>query len=319
MILISCNKSSFSPSISASIIYHGVEPFKPTNKGEAWVEIVCLQKENDKAPLYCMPTLAGSISSYVELAKILGADRPVYGIRLAKRAQTGTFEAFESVQAMAASIATKLMAHRRDGPICLIGYSSGAFLAVEVARQLVGQNKLVPFVGIIDRTPPQLCFTAPERMFFFVRNVGPWASAFVTKIITDPKHWSNCRNSILVKLRRQHRLHHHDWYQGLPEDRKTVVNQNIANGRKYRFEGIYRGTIFLFRQRQTTGPSHHLFRPHRLEDYGWRRITRANVRVVYILGTHGSCMGQPDVSSIAYELRQVLVAAVDRYDEQIIA
>ena len=177
-----------------------------------------------------MPTLAGSISSYVELAKILGADRPVYGIRLAKRAQTGTFEAFESVQAMAASIATKLMAHRRGGPICLIGYSSGAFLAVEVARQLVGQNKLVPFVGIIDRTPPQLCFTAPERMFFFVRNVGPRASAFVTKIHNRPEALVELSQWHFGEARRQRRLHHHDWYQGLPEDRKTVVNQKYPSG-----------------------------------------------------------------------------------------
>ena len=283
------------------------------------MEIVCLQKENDNTPLYCMPTVAGSVSSYRELAKILGADRPVYGIRAADRAQTGKFEAFESVQAMAASIATKLMVHRPDGPICLIGYSFGAYLALEVARQLVGQNKLVPFVGIIDAMPPRLCFTRADRIYFFARNVGPWALAFVTKIMADPKHWSNYLNSVLGKVRRQHHLLGQDWYHGLPEYRQIVVKQTIVNVRKYRCEGIYRGTIFLFRQRQSTGPSNHLFRPHRLEDYGWRRITRANVRVVYILGAHGSCMDQPDVSSIANELRLLLDAAVGRYDEQMLS
>jgi hypothetical protein len=105
----------------------------------------------------------------------------------------------------------------------------------------------------------------------------------------------------------------------LPEERKTVVNQNIASGRNYRFEGTYRSTIFLFRQRRSTGPSNHLCRPHRLEDYGWRRITKANVRVAYIFGDHGSCLAQPNVVSLANELRLVLAAAVGQYDEQAVA
>src|SRR5262245_3543831 len=48
------------------------------NHLESLVEIVCLQQGNDNTPLYCMPTLTGSVSKYLELAKILGVDRPVY-------------------------------------------------------------------------------------------------------------------------------------------------------------------------------------------------------------------------------------------------
>ena len=68
--------------------------------------------------------------------------------------------------------------------------------------------------------------------------------------------------------------------KNLPESRKNIVDQNLIHSRKYRFEGIYRGTIFLFRQRPSGCSIRRLFRPIQLDDYGWRRVTGANVRVV---------------------------------------
>jgi thioesterase domain-containing protein len=273
------------------------------------VKIVCLQQGNDNTPLYCMPTLTGSVSRYLELAKILGADRPVYGIQIADQAQTGKLEAFASLREMAASIAGKLLTHHRDGPICLIGYSFGGYLAIEVAQQLVGHGKLVPFVGIIDTMPPRASFAPAYRIYHFVRNVSPWGLTVVTKIA-----WVNFRNAILRKLRRQPKIHPRHWYEDLPEYRKNIVVQNLANSRRYRFEGTYRGTIFLFRQYPSAASFNHpfwaLFRPRELEDYGWRRVTRANVHVVYISGDHNSCMFQPDVVYLSNELSLALDVAI---------
>ena len=31
-------------------------------------------------PLYCMPIASGSVDNYLDLARIIGQDRPVYGI-----------------------------------------------------------------------------------------------------------------------------------------------------------------------------------------------------------------------------------------------
>jgi thioesterase domain-containing protein len=273
------------------------------------VEVVCLQKGNDNTPLYCMPAITGSVTRYLELAKIIGADRPVYGIQIADRAQTGKLAAFASLRELAACMAAKLLAHHRDGPICLIGYSFGGHLAIELARQLVEHGELVPLVGIIDTMPPLASFAPAYRIYHFARNVGPWALTIANRI-TDAKQWVYFRNTILRKLRRQHKIHIQDWYQTLPEDRKNIVNQNLAIGRRYSFVGIYCGTIFLFRQRPSAAEFNHLFRPHQLEDYGWRRITRANVHVMYISGDHASCMCQPDVVHLANKLNLALDVAL---------
>jgi thioesterase domain-containing protein len=272
------------------------------------VEIVCLQKGSDSAPLYCMPTIAGSLRAYDDLVKEIGADRPVYGIRIG-RAQTDS-EAFESLPEMAASMAAKLLLHQRAGPICLIGYSFGGYLAIELARQLGEKGRRVPFVGIVDQMPPAASFSLPYRMCFFTMNIGPWVLTTARGVLTDAKQLLDSRHGVLRRLRRQHHVHTQDWYQGLPENRKDVVNQNLAIRRTYRFSGTYRGTIFLFRQ-SPSGPSFdHLFRPQRLEDFGWQRLTGANVRVVYIAGDHASCMSHPHVVHMADELRQALDEAL---------
>ena len=281
------------------------------------VKIVCLHKGNDRTPLYCMPNIAGSVSIYTELAKMLGGYRPVYGIQIADQAQTGKLGTFASLEEMAASMAAKLLMHHRDGPICLIGYSFGGYLAIEVARQLVGLGKLVPFVGMIDTIPGPACLSLPYRIYHFARNVGPWALNFVpwalkvtTREITHARHWVNFWNIILRKLRGQQEKQSHDWYKDLPESRRHIVDRNLILSRKYRFEGIYRGTIFLFRQYTRAVLFDSLLRPIQLDDFGWRHVTGANVRVIHISGDHTTCLSHPDVMYLATELRLALNVAI---------
>src|SRR4029077_9076896 len=56
---------------------------KAENHLESRVKIVCLHQGNDHTPLYCMPNIAGSVGSYIGLAKMLGGYRSVYGIQIA--------------------------------------------------------------------------------------------------------------------------------------------------------------------------------------------------------------------------------------------
>jgi hypothetical protein len=81
--------------------------------------------------------------------------------------------------------------------------------------------------------------------------------------------------------------------------------------RRYRFEGIYRGTIFLFRHSRAV-LFESLFRPIQLDDFDWRRITRANVRVVQMSGDHTYCLSHPHVVNLANELSLALDAVLQK-------
>jgi thioesterase domain-containing protein len=264
-----------------------------------------------------LPTLAGTVDSYFELAKAIGPGHLVYGIQFADRMQNGKFNEFASLREMAAAMVPDLLAHHRDGPICLIGYSFAAFLAIELAQQLVGHGKLVPLVVIIDKKAPSASLTPLFRIKHFIRNVGPWALRVATRSVTDADHRSRYRNAMVHKLRGGNiinfesdgwKLEDDSWYQSLPENRQNYVTKNFANARNYRVEGIYSGTILLFRQTPLpdTKPDAHPLRIGQPEDYGWGAATGARVDVVHTPGDHISIKQHPNVVHIANALRLAL-------------
>jgi thioesterase domain-containing protein len=269
-------------------------------------------------PLYCMPTVAGSVDIYLDLARIIGQDRPVYGI--AWRARASDREKFESVQELAASATAKLFyAPRLNGPIYLMGYSFGAHLAIEAARQLAEHSVAVPLVAIADQAPHGYSFSLGFRVRHFAETFGPWALRVATRYVTDATQRLSYRNATRLKLRGQHKFECESWYQRLPESRKIYTTQNLANSRKYRFEGVYSGKILLLRALQ--GKPVDPFRPSHLEDYGWGRVTGATVDVVSVPGDHASILQHPDVVYSGGAVRQALndcdrnfASAVSRLD-----
>jgi thioesterase domain-containing protein len=270
------------------------------------VEIVRLQNGNCSTSAYCLPTAGGSIDSYFELAKAMGPEHLIYGIQFADRAPAGKFREFASLREMATAMVPGLLAHHREGPICLIGYSFAAYLAIEMAQLLVGLGKSVPLVAMIDKTPPSASFTPLLRMKHFVGNVFPFVLRMATRSISDSKRRLDYLNVMSRKLRGRHKFVGASWYQSLPKNHQDYVSKNLVNLRNYRFDGVYRGKILLFRVRPSAERDAHPWQFSQLEDYGWGCITGASVDVVYSPGDHGSIMQNHNVVHMAKALRLAL-------------
>ena len=222
---------------------------------------------------------------------------------LASRANN--WNTFESLQELAASATAKLLdAPRLNGPIYLLGYSFGGHLAIETARQLAEHGVAVPLVAVADQVPHGNSFSLGFRIRHFVETFGPWALRVATRYVTDATQRLNYHNAMRRKLKGQHQFEHESWYQSLPEGRKNYTKQNLANLRKYRFEGVYRGKILLLRA--LGGKPVDPFRPRQLDDYGWGRITGATVDVVRVPGDHASILQHPDVVYLGGAVRQAL-------------
>src|SRR5947208_16864703 len=120
---------------------------------------------------------------------------------------------------MAGPMVATLMGYHGDGPVYLIGYSLGEYLAIEVAQQLVAYGKAVPLVAIIDQMPSRASFTLVFRILHFFRNVGPWVLRAASRIATDPKQRLNYSKAFLQKVRRQRSVENESWYLDLPANR----------------------------------------------------------------------------------------------------
>lgn len=111
------------------------------------------------APLVCVHPSGGSILCYVDLARLMGSDRAVIGIKGPdpRSSETPAPHAAD----MAAHYIGALRAAQPNGPYVLAGYSFGGLIAYEMAQQLAGEARVVALLdtrfprayGPEDRNP----------------------------------------------------------------------------------------------------------------------------------------------------------------------
>jgi thioesterase domain-containing protein len=106
--------------------------------------ILRLQTGGARPPLfYLHGQPAGSGRYSHALRDYMDADQPIYIVR------TPIFDAPVTVEGVAAELVERIRAEEPAGPYLLAGNCFGAWLALEIARQLVGLGESVPLVAIM--------------------------------------------------------------------------------------------------------------------------------------------------------------------------
>jgi phthiocerol/phenolphthiocerol synthesis type-I polyketide synthase E len=108
------------------------------------VDVVTFHEDGPGRPLLLIADSAGSALSYRALAGELSGSRPVYGLEIVD--STGK----PGIDAIAAHYADAVLRTRPSGPYVLGGWSFGAVLAHEVARQLTHRGEVVDTVVGLD-------------------------------------------------------------------------------------------------------------------------------------------------------------------------
>ena len=113
--------------------------------------LVAIQPHGQKRPFFCVPGSSGFASYFGELARHLGASQPFYGFQA--RGLDGESEPHSSIEEMAAHYIENLQRVQAQGPYLLGGHSFGAFVAFEMAQQLIKAGEEVPRLVIFDTVP----------------------------------------------------------------------------------------------------------------------------------------------------------------------
>jgi thioesterase domain-containing protein len=91
---------------------------------------------------------------YVELARELGRDQPLYAIQ--SPGLNGSDELCNRLEEMAARYIELIRERQPHGPYFLGGWSMGGVIAYEAAQQLIAQGDEVALVALIDSWLPRL-------------------------------------------------------------------------------------------------------------------------------------------------------------------
>jgi thioesterase domain-containing protein len=123
--------------------------------------IVPLSPDGTATPLFCVHASSGSAYFYLELAQLLGADRPVYGIEAP--GFDGDREPVRSLPALSAEYAETLREFQPDGDFMLLGWSLGGIIAFDMAQRLSVAGARVRQVIMIDVSVPWVAELPSEK------------------------------------------------------------------------------------------------------------------------------------------------------------
>ncbi|MEX0853931.1 MAG: phosphopantetheine-binding protein, partial [Bauldia sp.] len=112
--------------------------------------LVSVQEEGYRLPLFCVHGMNGASTFPARIAVVAGRDRPVYAFR-AVGLQRGEIPR-TSVEEIAAGYVAELKCVRPTGPYLIFGQCGPAFVAYEMAQQLLRSGDAV--AGLILGDPP---------------------------------------------------------------------------------------------------------------------------------------------------------------------
>jgi amino acid adenylation domain-containing protein len=116
-----------------------------------WSSLVPLQPSGSKRPLFLVHGWGGDVFGFVDLARLLAPDQPVYGLQAV--GLDGKMPRHTSIEAMALYYTSELRQFQPAGPYDLAGYSMGGLIAYEMAQRLHEQGHRVALLALLDTVP----------------------------------------------------------------------------------------------------------------------------------------------------------------------
>ncbi|WP_164002945.1 amino acid adenylation domain-containing protein [Pyxidicoccus caerfyrddinensis] len=249
-------------------------------------------------PLFLVHGGGGSVLGYTELVRLLGNDRPLYGLS-ASGIDGGELPA-AAIEVLARDYLAQLRAVQPQGPYLLGGWSFGGLVAYEMARLLQAAGEQVELLALLDSLAPD-SQPRPEpdtltQLAGFGRVLGlPWQS-----LPLDVEHLRrlDVRGALAYVLEQARRSP-----SGAPAldldaaERLFRVYQRLSHAqRNYVPVGAYMGPALLLRA--ATPPSG----APRAQDLGWSAWLGGTLTVYEVPGDHYTLLSAPNASRVAERL-----------------
>lgn len=278
--------------------------------------LVPLRADGSKPPLFCFHAAGGNVLNYLELAKELGDDQPVYGLQM-RGVTDKTETAHDDVTEMAEEYLREIRSFQPEGPYRLCGSSFGGLVAYEAAVQLRHAGEEVSLLALVDTYAPGYGIERADpavlqRLRRLLDKVR-FNLFYVRELPTSRKRYKYLKGRIkALRTKVRRRLiwrankiaieYNKATGKELPNDMLRNVKAIKEAERNYR-PSQFDGRIILFRA---------LFRPDNIEFdpyLGWREHTESEFVIEDVRGNHNTAMSYPFVADFAAKFSAFLGAA----------
>ncbi|NMO17644.1 amino acid adenylation domain-containing protein [Pyxidicoccus fallax] len=238
-------------------------------------------------PLFLVHGGGGGVSGYFELARHLGAHRPVYGLHTDDTPP-------ESIEALAREYLAQVRDVQPRGPYRLGGWSFGGLVAYEMACQLQALGEPVELLALMDTLAPGTQAPPPDDLGLlavFGRMLGlSWREPPPN---LEPLRSLGTRERLAYVLARTRDAAGASPDLDSAERRFALVQRLSAAQHAYVPRGGYAGPVLLFRAAApASGP----------EDLGWRAWLTGPLTVREVPGDHYTLLSAPHAGWLAERL-----------------
>jgi thioesterase domain-containing protein len=268
--------------------------------------LVALQPLGQRPPFFCVHSIGGGILHFGALAHHMGRDRPFLALR-----STAEDDRSEGIEQIAARYVSAVLARQPAGLFYLGGYSFGAMIAYEMARQMTEQGHKIGLLAIIDYRWPGWRLTP--------KNV--WSTLYQSLANIPGFVRDEAANFGAVRLIGQIRRTLHGWFIsafGLRPSLSSALDLTRFEPESLlSIEAHFRAAL-AYKPRRCVVPIA-VFRAnvqavrHPCNDaaLGWGIVADGAVTVHRIPGNHNSMITEPHVRKLAESLSK----ALDRRDK----
>ena len=171
----------------------------PTN---LWSSLVAIQPKGNKRPLFFIPGAGGQVLIFGELSRLLGMDRPLYGLQ--PPGLDGKTKPFVRIEDIAALYIQEIKRVQPVGPYIIGGTCTGGVVAFEMAQQLKKQMQDVDLI-IMETWHPRSIKSlggpvplALSPLVFFLRETVRYIKS-ISQL--SPRAWSGMVFKVFKKIR----------------------------------------------------------------------------------------------------------------------
>jgi thioesterase domain-containing protein len=267
------------------------------------------QADSSAPSFFCVHTIVGSgATDFTELAGEMGCSTRFFAVQATKKLME-RFNQTPRLDFIVGHYADEIMAFQPEGRLHLGGWSSGALLALEIARRLKGRGREVGVLASIDGAP-KLMKIGESRLRYYAKVL--WNLPSALRNDDFGRLWSRMSRA-LGKMRKSAGSREIDAFAGHPvlgvvndfakyPAHQRLFMRNLFDAIEGEDFACYDGAVVVYRAR---------LQPITLSGVRefWMRVAAGCV-IADIDGAHADMIFQPNVRPLAADLKRRLTEGV---------